>query len=89
MRADSANSRYLHVAEPVREALTVGRPVVALESTVIAHGLPHPANVEVAREMEAAIRAEGAVPATIALLDGRIVVGLDDAQLERVGTEPG
>lgn len=85
----SAVNAYLTISEPVREALTVGRPVVALESTVIAHGLPHPANVEVAREMEAAIRAEGAVPATIALLDGRIVVGLDDAQLERVGTEPG
>src|SRR5512146_2842573 len=85
----SAVNAYLTISDPVREALAAGRPVVALESTVIAHGLPHPANVEVAREMEAAIRAEGAVPATIALLDGRIVVGLDDAQLERVGTEPG
>lgn len=81
-------NRYLDVADPVREALAAGRPVVALESTVIAHGLPHPANVEVAREMEASIRAEGVVPATIALLDGRIVVGLDDAQIERLGSEP-
>ena len=78
---------YLTIAAPVRAALAAGQPVVALESTVIAHGLPRPANVEVARAMEAAVRAEGAVPATIALLDGRIVVGLDDAQIERLGSE--
>ncbi|HEX6799901.1 MAG TPA: pseudouridine-5'-phosphate glycosidase [Ktedonobacterales bacterium] len=80
---------YLSVGDSVREALAAGLPVVALESTVIAHGLPRPANVEVARAMEAAVRAEGAVPATIALLDGRIVVGLDDAQIERLSTEDG
>ncbi|MFI5271737.1 MAG: pseudouridine-5'-phosphate glycosidase [Ktedonobacterales bacterium] len=80
---------YLTIAEPVRAALDAGRPVVALESTVIAHGLPRPANVQVARAMEAAVRAEGAVPATVALLDGRIVIGLDDAQLERLGNEQG
>jgi pseudouridine-5'-phosphate glycosidase len=80
---------YLRVSAPVRDALAEGRPVVALESTVIAHGLPRPANVEIARAMEAAIRAEGAIPATIALLDGEIVVGLDDAQLERLGNEDG
>jgi len=81
--------RYLRLADDVRAALAEGRPVVALESTVIAHGLPHPANVEVARAMEAAIHAEGAVPATVALLDGRIVVGLADAEIERLGTERG
>jgi pseudouridine-5'-phosphate glycosidase len=80
---------YLRVSAPVRDALAEGRPVVALESTVIAHGLPRPANVEIARAMEAAIHAEGAVPATIALLDGEIVVGLDDTQLERLGNEDG
>ena len=77
------------MAEEVREALAAGRPVVALESTVIAHGLPRPANVEVARAMEATVRAEGAVPATIALLDGRIVVGLSGAEIERLGSEEG
>lgn len=82
-------SAYLRVAEPVRAALAEGRPVVALESTVIAHGLPRPANVEVARAMEAAIRAEGAVPATIALLDGQIVIGLDDEEIERLGYADG
>jgi len=80
---------YLRIAAPVREALAVGRPVVALESTVIAHGLPYPANVEVARAMEAAIHVEGAMPATIALLDGQIAVGLDDTEIERLATEPG
>ncbi len=82
-------SEYVRVSEPVREALAGGHPVVALESTVIAHGLPRPANVEVARAMERTIRAEGATPATIAVLDGRIVVGLDDAEIARLGTAEG
>ncbi|HKT39099.1 MAG TPA: pseudouridine-5'-phosphate glycosidase, partial [Ktedonobacterales bacterium] len=60
---------------------------VALESTVIAHGLPRPDNLAVAHEMEAAARAEGAIPATVALLDGQIVVGLSDAEIERLGSE--
>jgi pseudouridylate synthase len=77
---------YLRLAPEVRDALAAGRPVVALESTVIAHGLPRPINLTVAREMEAAVRSEGAVPATIALLDGHIVVGLSDAELERLAT---
>ncbi len=59
-------------------------PIVALESTLVAHGLPWPDNLVVARELEAAVRASGAVPATIAVLDGRVHVGLDDAALERV-----
>jgi pseudouridine-5'-phosphate glycosidase len=84
-----AMNEYLHVAAPVREALEAGRPVVALESTVIAHGLPRPANVEVACAMEDAVRAAGAVPATIALLDGRVVVGLDSGEIERLGSEEG
>ena len=77
---------YLRLGDEVRDALAAGRPVVALESTVIAHGLPRPDNLAVAREMEAAARAEGAIPATVALLDGRIVVGLSDAELERLAT---
>ncbi len=79
-------SNYLTIAPEVQDALAGGRPVVALESTVIAHGLPYPANLEIARAMEAAIREEGAVPATIALHDGRIVVGLDAAEVEQLAT---
>jgi pseudouridine-5'-phosphate glycosidase len=75
----------LRLLPEVRAALAEGRPVVALESTVIAHGLPRPANVEVALAMEAAVRAEGAVPATIAVLDGRIAIGLDQSEIERLG----
>ncbi len=84
-----ARSSYLRVAREVSEALAAGRPVVALESTVIAHGLPRPANVEVALAMEAAVRAEGTTPATIALLDGRICVGLSAEEITRLGEEPG
>ncbi|MGP3696451.1 pseudouridine-5'-phosphate glycosidase [Rhodobacter sp. NSM] len=68
----------------VTEALAAGRPVVALESTIITHGMPYPQNVETAREVEAEVRAAGAVPATIAVMDGRIRVGLSDAELERL-----
>lgn len=70
------------VADEVGAALAAGRPVVALESTIIAHGMPWPANLEAARALEAAVRAEGAVPATIAVLGGRIRVGLDEAGLD-------
>jgi pseudouridylate synthase len=68
----------------VAEALERGAAVVALESTIIAHGLPRPRNLEVARELEAEVRAAGAVPATIAVLDGEVRVGLDDEELERI-----
>ncbi|CAM5692832.1 pseudouridine-5'-phosphate glycosidase [Streptomyces hirsutus] len=71
----------LTVSEEVREALAARRPVVALESTIIAHGLPRPRNLRVATELEAAVRQEGAVPATVAVLDGRPRVGLDKEQL--------
>jgi pseudouridine-5'-phosphate glycosidase len=64
-----------------------GAPIVALESTLVAHGLPWPENLEVARELEATVRAGGAVPATIAVLDGRVHVGLDAAQLERLARD--
>ncbi len=63
-------------------------PIVALESTIISHGMPYPQNVQTAREVEAIIRAQGAVPATIAVLDGKIRIGLDDAQLELLGRSP-
>ncbi|WP_428669676.1 pseudouridine-5'-phosphate glycosidase [Roseibium sp.] len=70
--------------DEVRAALDAGKPVVALESTIITHGMPFPRNVETARQVEADIRAEGAVPATIALMDGKIMVGLSDADLDRL-----
>ena len=69
----------------VSNALYEGRPVVALESTIITHGMPWPQNVETARAVEAAVRAAGAVPATIAIMNGQIHVGLDDATLEALG----
>jgi pseudouridine-5'-phosphate glycosidase len=77
----------LVVADEVREALHAGRPVVALESTIIAHGLPRPRNLQIAEELEKLVRAEGAIPATIAVLGGRPHVGLGKEQLERVATE--
>jgi pseudouridine-5'-phosphate glycosidase len=78
----------LSIAPEVTEALRAGRPVVALESTLISHGLPHPQNLEVARQAEAAVREAGAVPATIAIHRGRLLVGLDDADLEALATAP-
>jgi len=74
----------IHISDEVREALAAGRPVVALESTIIAHGLPWPENLEVGRAIEAAVREAGAVPATVAVVGGRLTVGLDGATIERV-----
>jgi pseudouridylate synthase len=74
------------LSEPVRQALDAGGAVVALESTIIAHGLPRPRNLAVARELEDAVRAAGAVPATIAVLDGEPHVGLDEDGLRRIAT---
>jgi pseudouridylate synthase len=68
----------------VQKALAAGRPVVALESTIISHGLPRPDNLRIAREIEGAVRAGGAVPATVAVIDGAAHIGLGDAALERV-----
>ena len=70
----------------VADALAGKRPVVALESTVISHGMPYPRNLETARALEAEVRAAGAIPATIAVMDGRIRIGLDDEALERLAT---
>jgi pseudouridylate synthase len=72
----------VRVHPEVAEALAGGRPVVALESTIIAHGLPRPDNLRIAREIEDAVRSHGAVPATIAVLSGEVLVGLDDSALE-------
>ncbi|MFG2770135.1 pseudouridine-5'-phosphate glycosidase [Streptomyces sp. NPDC048350] len=76
------------VYEEVREALHEGRPVVALESTIIAHGLPRPRNLAVAGELEALVRDGGAVPATIAVIDGVAHVGLDERGLTRIAEDP-
>jgi pseudouridylate synthase len=79
----------MHIAPEVAEALAGGRPVVALESTLISHGLPRPRNLEVAREVEGAVRAAGAVAATVAMLRGQVRVGLDEAALEAVASRDG
>jgi pseudouridine-5'-phosphate glycosidase len=79
----------LHVHEEVAEALGRGAPVVALESTLIAHGLPAGVNLEVAARIEAVVRPAGAVPATVALLDGQVHIGLDAVSLQRVATGVG
>jgi len=76
----------LAVSPEVAEAIERGDPVVALESTLISHGLPHPDNLEVARESERLIRAEGAVPATVGVIDGIPKVGLDGVELELMAT---
>ncbi|MFC9996878.1 pseudouridine-5'-phosphate glycosidase [Nocardia sp. NPDC127526] len=78
----------IRYSDEVREALARRDPVVALESNVVAHGFRRPQNVAVAREVEAVVRAGGAVPATIFLADGRIVVGATDAELEKLGSAP-
>ncbi len=74
------------VAPEVADALAAGRPVVALESTIISHGLPHPDNLALARALEDEVRGAGAMPATIAVIDGRARIGLDAAALERLAT---
>src|SRR6187455_122114 len=79
----------LVIAPEVVAAMAEGRPVVALESTLISHGLPYPQNIEVATASEAAVReTAGAVPATVAVHDGRILVGLDRAALDTLATAP-
>jgi len=72
------------VSDEIQAAIAAARPVVALESTIIAHGLPWPDNLDIARALEAEVRAGGAIPATIAVIDGAARVGLDEALLERV-----
>ena len=79
----------LMVAAEVRDALAEGRAVVALESTIVTHGMPPPQNHETARAVEELVRSEGAVPATIALIHGRIRVGLEPAELERLACADG
>jgi pseudouridylate synthase len=75
---------FLSIGDDVREALGAGKPVVALESTIITHGMPYPANLETARAVESVVRDNGATPATIAIVDGRLVAGMDATSLERL-----
>jgi pseudouridine-5'-phosphate glycosidase len=77
-------TELLHISDEVANALARAGPVVALETSIVGQGLPNPHNLRAARECEAAIREEGAVPATVAVLDGRLQVGLTDADLERI-----
>lgn len=79
----------MYIRSDVQQAIAKGRAVVALESTLISHGLPYPENVEVARAMEEAVRRTGALPATIAILDGEPVIGLDEAQIEYLARAQG
>ena len=82
-------SASVEIAPEVAAALAGGRAVVALESTIITHGMPYPENLATARAVEAVVREHGAVPATIALRDGRALVGLDDAALRRLASADG
>ena len=76
------NDSFVDVIPEVKSAVQTGKPVVALESTVIAHGLPRPQNLDTARRLQAVVRSEGAIPATVAILDGRVKIGLTDDELE-------
>lgn len=80
--------QFLQLSPEVAAARASGKPVVALESTIISHGMPYPQNVTTAQEVEQIIRDAGAVPATIAIIDGKICVGLTTEQLELLGTSP-
>ena len=75
----------LYVSEEVREAVSAGKPVVALESTIISHGMPYPRNVETALNVEKIIRENGAVPATVAIIKGKLTVGISPDQIEYLG----
>jgi len=81
-----AGNSFLQIRPEIQSALAANKPVVALESTVIAHGLPQPQNLETALRLEQIVRQEGATPATIAVLGGRLCVGLDQQQLEHLAT---
>ncbi|MBR1407824.1 MAG: pseudouridine-5'-phosphate glycosidase [Clostridia bacterium] len=77
-------SQFMDITEEIRQAVAEGKPVVALESTILSHGMPYPQNLDFAREVEKIIRAEGAVPATMAVIDGRLKAGLTEEELVRM-----
>lgn len=78
-------NKYLDVKPEVAEAIAAGKPVVALESTIISHGMPYPQNVETALNVEKIIRENGAVPATIAVIGGRLKAGLSESEIDYLG----
>lgn len=80
------NSAFLNIHAEVAAALSDGKPIVALESTIIAHGMPYPQNVETAKRVEETVRSTGAIPATIAIIDGKMKVGLSSDELELLGS---
>jgi pseudouridylate synthase len=80
---------YLAILPEIKEGLSSGKPVVALESTIISHGMPFPQNVQTALQVEQEIRNQGAIPATIALMGGKLCVGLNQDQLNQLGNSPG
>jgi pseudouridine-5'-phosphate glycosidase len=84
---NKSGNPHLDIAPEVQAALQDGRPVVALESTIICHGMPHPKNVETARRVEQSVRKHGAVPATIAILNGRLKVGLTESEINYLGSK--
>lgn len=82
------NKQYIEFSTEVAQAHAEKKPIVALESTIISHGMPYPKNVETAKNVEAIIRENGAVPATIAIMDGKIKIGLEPEELEILGNSP-
>ena len=78
-------NKYLDISKEVKDALDAGKPVVALESTIISHGMPYPQNVETALAVEQIVRDNGATPATIAIIGGRLKAGLTPAEIEYFG----
>lgn len=78
--------KHFEINDEVRQAMAEQRPIVALESTIIAHGMPYPKNIETASRVEEIIRNEGAIPATIAILDGKIKIGLTEKELDEIGS---
>ncbi len=83
------NHAHLQLSQAVKKALDSGKPLVALESTIISHGMPFPQNLETARELEDIVRQKGSEPATIAIMDGKLKVGLEDAELESLARSKG
>lgn len=81
------SNSFLDLSGEVQSALANGQPIVALESTIISHGMPYPQNVEMARQVEAEVRTHGAVPATIAIVNGRLKAGLVDGEIEQLGKQ--
>ena len=79
--------KYMDIKDDVGEALRTGKPVVALESTIISHGMPYPENIESAKKSEAVIKEAGAVPATIAVIEGKIKIGLTQDELDHMGRD--